>query len=252
MAESPQRRSALAQLGESYWVESRRPLASLIFTAPLLILYEAGILLLPKPIRNGAELWMRQWLDQLGFSQYFLLPLGIVCLLLAWHYVSRQPWRVPAAVLYGMAGECALLALGLRLLVYLYAIVFHAMVAPPRMGILDSLATITAYLGAGIYEELLFRLMLLGATIRLLRWLRVGPRASTLGAILATSLLFSAAHYVPPFGSPLQWTFEFWFTFLFRLLAGVFFAVLFLYRGFGVAAGTHAGYDVLIALTSPG
>ena len=37
-----------------------------------------------------------------------------------------------------------------------------------------------------------------------------------------------------------------WFSASFRCLAGIFFATLFVYRGFGIAAGTHALYDVLV------
>ena len=57
-------------------------------------------------------------------------------------------------------------------------------------------------------------------------------------------MLFSAAHYVGPSGDKFLWL-----TFLFRFLAGVFFAVLFRYRGFGIAVGTHAFYDVLVGLS---
>ena len=62
----------LGQLAERYWVESRRPLASLVFIAPLLIVYEVGVLLLG--VQNGADAFMRRLLDLLGFGQHFLLP----------------------------------------------------------------------------------------------------------------------------------------------------------------------------------
>jgi membrane protease YdiL (CAAX protease family) len=237
---TPDRRTALAQSGASYWVQSRWPVTSLAFTAPLLVLYEVGVLVLRQDaFRNGADVWMRRRLDHLGFGQYFLLPLLTVCLLLGWQYISRQPWRFSPSVLYGMAGECGLLAGGLWLLLWLEGLVAGSL----RLSLRGSLGTVVAYLGAGIYEELLFRVILLVSAIGLLRWLRAGPWASMLGGILVTSLLFAAAHHV--YGEPFVW-----FSFVFRTLAGGFFAVLFLYRGFGIAAGTHAGYDVLIALTS--
>ena len=53
--------------------------------------------------------------------------------------------------------------------------------------------------------------------------------------MVLTSVLFSAAHYIGPSGEVFRW-----YTFLFRFLAGTMFAVLFRYRGFGIAAGTHA------------
>jgi len=60
---------------------------------------------------------------------------------------------------------------------------------------------------------------------------------------VASSLLFSAAHYVGPLGERFEL-----YSFTFRTLAGMFFAVLFIVRGFGIAAGTHAVYDVLVGL----
>ena len=104
---------------------------------------------------------------------------------------------------------------------------------------------LVGYCGAGIYEELLFRLMLLPLVAGLARLAGATPRVSWAAAILVTSLTFSAAHYdlVAPYGEPFALA-----SFAFRFLAGAFFAVLFVYRGFGVAAGAHALYDMLVAL----
>jgi membrane protease YdiL (CAAX protease family) len=62
-------------------------------------------------------------------------------------------------------------------------------------------------------------------------------------AIIVTSLLFSAAHYIGPHGESFGL-----FTFVFRFVAGLFFGLLFVFRGFGIAAGSHAGYDVLVGV----
>ena len=57
-------------LAEGYWVESQRPLASLVFIAPLLVIYEAGLLVLGRhAVQNGADVWLRSLLHWLGFSQ---------------------------------------------------------------------------------------------------------------------------------------------------------------------------------------
>ena len=69
-----------------------------------------------------------------------------------------------------------------------------------------------------------------------------GQPAWGMGAVVS-SLLFAAAHYVGPLGD----TFAV-YSFTFRFLAGVFFAVLLLIRGFGIAAGTHAAYDLLVGV----
>ena len=59
----------------------------------------------PSAVRNGADVWLRQFLDTLGFSQYFLLPVLTIGLLLAWHYVARDRWQLSAGVVYGMLAE---------------------------------------------------------------------------------------------------------------------------------------------------
>ena len=63
------------------------------------------------------------------------------------------------------------------------------------------------------------------------------------GAIVITSFFFSMAHYVGPHGERFIA-----YTFAFRFVAGAFFAVLFVFRGFGIAAGTHALYDIFVGM----
>jgi membrane protease YdiL (CAAX protease family) len=242
---SPPSEASPACRGESYWTESRRPWPSLVFIAPLLVTYEVGVLVLGRhAARNGVDVWLRQILDALGFSQYFLLPALTVCILLGWHYLTRQSWRISRGVLYGMTIECVLLAFCLRIVLYLQSSFLHALAGTVCLSIADAAGTLVGYLGAGIYEELLFRLVLLLLVVGVLRWARLSSRSSMIGGVLATSLLFATAHYVGPDGDSFVW-----FSFIFRTLAGVFFSLLFLYRGFGVAAGAHAGYDVLLGVS---
>src|SRR2546421_10624546 len=97
-------------------------------------------------------------------------------------------------------------------------------------------------LGAGIYEELLFRVLLVGALAAAARAL-LGWRPVTAGAAapLLGAALFSAFPYIGPYGDRLQG-----YSFVFRMGAGLFFSALYLTRGFGVTAWTHALYDVVL------
>jgi hypothetical protein len=63
------------------------------------------------------------------------------------------------------------------------------------------------------------------------------------------ALIFSAFHYVGPYGDRLELP-----SFIFRTIAGVLFSGLYLLRGFGITAWTHALYDVFLApaLLGPG
>ncbi len=226
---------------ENYWVQSRRPVVSLFFVAPLTIIYEAGVLL--WGVQNGADAWMRRLLDLMGFSQHLLLPLLMVCVLLAWHHITHEPWRFSPAVLSPMIAECLLSAICLRIVLVLQTSLIFPATEPIRMSIADKLKTAVGFLGAGVYEELLFRLVLLSALIWLIRRCWTAKTPGLVLAVLASSLIFSAAHYLGRAGEPF-----YWFSFLFRFVAGVFFSILFIYRGFGIAAGAHAAYDILVGL----
>ena len=223
---------------EKYWVQSRRPVVSLVFIAPLLAIYEAGVLI--WGVQNGADAWMRQFLDLMGFSQHLLLPLLTVCVLLGWHYLSHEPWRFSPGVLSPMVAECFLLAICLQVVLVFQGtlLLSTGQASGPSIA-----AKMVGYLGAGIYEELLFRLILLSATVWLIRRWWTAQNMSLVLAVLVSSLIFAAAHYVGHAGDVFHW-----FSFLFRFMAGVFFSILFIYRGFGIAAGAHAAYDILAML----
>ncbi len=90
------------------------------------------------------------------------------------------------------------------------------------------------FLGAGLYEEALFRLASIPLLFRVLRLVLVPALPACTLAITASSLLFSLAHHAGAPGEAFTW-----FAFVFRWLAGVFFAWVFVARGFGVAVGTH-------------
>ncbi len=193
----------VARFRGDYWQQSRLPLASLAFVTPLLALYEAGVLWLgPQAMRNGADVWLRQLLDLVGFSQYFLLPALTVALLAGWHHLTRQPWRLSPSVLYAQLAECVLLAMALVVIARVQGTLL-ALVAPqsPPWEVHASIATaaegvfrrFVGFLGAGIYEELLFRLMLLPLVAWVLGQCGLSPKGSLAAAAILTSIVFAGA-----------------------------------------------------------
>jgi hypothetical protein len=242
-----------------YWSESSRPLVSLVFVAPMLVAYEGGLFMLgPHAMRTGADIWLRRLLELMGFSQYFLLPLLTCGVLLSWHHLTRDRWAIGWATVYGMLLESVVLGATLLVVahwqtrVWLPEFSFSSAVLSAGAEV-HGAGRLVAYLGAGIYEELLFRLLLMPLIFAALRAVGVDSRVSLAGTVAIGSLIFSAAHYQfdLDFGA-VQWSwhagepFE-WLSFGFRVVAGAFFSLLFWYRGFGVAAGTHALYDILVA-----
>ena len=226
---------------DSYWALSRMPLTSLVFILPLVLAYEGGVLFLGRSSpRNGADVWLRHILDALGFGEYFLLPVLTILGLLAWQHIEHDRWRFKPWVLVGMAAECLFLAVVLVGLARIQNRLWPLLLGPGLEGIF---ARFIGFCGAGLYEEVLFRLLMLPAVAWGLERIGTPPSSSVLWSAVITSLLFSAAHYVGPLGD----SFEL-YSFTFRTMAGLFFALLFVVRGFGIAAGTHAAYDMLVGL----
>jgi hypothetical protein len=237
----------VVEAGATYWSATRRPLPCLVFILPLLIAYEAGVAWLGGPAsdtwRAGADAWMRRGMASLGVTDRLVLPLVLAVILLGWQAFDAQRWRFHPGILLGMAVESLLLGIALIGLSKLVDLGFARLEAP---GVTASLprhpaAPVIGFLGAGLYEEALFRLSLIPLFYYGLRLLQTPTLAANVLAVTASSLLFSLAHHA---GSPGE-AFT-WYAFIFRWLAGIFFAWVFVARGFGVAVGTHSAYDILV------
>jgi membrane protease YdiL (CAAX protease family) len=164
----------------------------------------------------------------------------------------------------GMIAESLLFAFALILLGQAVDACFRQPASPllqleeSRGWVHSLLVRSVTFLGAGIYEEFLFRLCLIPVTYAAFRTVLIPHRWSVGGTIVVTSLIFSLAHYINPGDNGyslslvadavarIQSTKRLWFSFVFRTLAGMFFSALFFLRGFGITVGAHAAYDVIV------
>jgi membrane protease YdiL (CAAX protease family) len=239
----------------SYLDLTRSQTYSLLFAVPLLLLYEAGALYLGRTgefhFRNGADVLLRTLLLPIGIRG----SLAVTALLLVVAAVvialerRRRRIRLRTAPFLGMALESTVYAMLLGVVVgtmtqwVLGGIPLLAAGGGP-LDFLPLREGIVLSLGAGIYEEIVFRVLLVGGIFGVFRASGLDRgRAGAFSALLA-ALLFSAFHYVGPYGDP--WAVA---SFLFRFLAGLAFSVLFLLRGLGITAWTHALYDVFLLIT---
>jgi Type II CAAX prenyl endopeptidase Rce1-like len=251
----PLRKDALAS---SYWEATRRPLPSLLLVAPIVLAYESGIHFLGGRgltiERTGADVWMRQLFASIGLKDPWSLPLLLLSILLAWQVAGFHRWRVSPSLLAGMALESIVWAVGLVGISRLIDVGFcylerSAAVLAAGAGTGAgagasgvSLAAMIGYLGAGVYEETLFRLVLVPCLFWVLKALQAPQVLASTLAVTGSALLFALAHHA---GAPGE-TFT-WFAFVFRWMAGVVFAWLFVLRGFGIAVGSHTTYDIVVS-----
>jgi len=237
----------------SYWSVTRRPLPCLVFVAPILLAYEFGVLWLggssaASYYRTGADAWMRQALAEVGLTDQWFLPFSLLVALLVWHVVDRRSSKFSLGSLFGMAIESVLFAVALVGLSRVVDIGFTWLEHPSRLAMAAGppesshpAAPLIGFLGAGVYEEALFRLALVPLFFAVLRLLQMPQVLASSIAVTSSALLFSLAHHAGNPGEAFTW-----FAFIFRWLAGVYFAWVFVVRGFGIAVGTHSAYDVLV------
>jgi hypothetical protein len=236
----------------SYWRLSRTPRYSLLFALPLLVFYEVAAFLLSGDtiagVRNGADVLLKSLFVSFGGQRgLFLFDILLLTVGAAFIFRDRRnnPGPMHAGVFAAMLGESVvggLLFGGLAGLLTALLLRGVPRLMLPQMASLSVPTQLTVALGAGIYEELLFRVLLVGGLAffarRILGWRPVaaGILAATLGA-----LLFSAFHYIGAYGDTFTLS-----SFVFRLIAGLLFSAMYLLRGFGITAWTHALYDVFL------
>ena len=244
--EARHQRKAKGLKNLSYQEDSKRPIACLFFVLPILIFYEVGSILLgAQSFRSGVDQWTHQLLQQFGVGQLVLLPLVTVGVMLAWHHRIHDHWRVRAKTLAGMTIEAA----GLGLILFFAANSLNLLsggFSPTADSALNLStawwANVVSFVGSGLYEELIFRIILLVATIHIVSKTCQGRKTSMVLSVVIVSLVFAALHY--SFFNPAGTQFEL-ASFTFRFVASIVFCVLFLFRGFGIAVGAHVAYDVL-------
>jgi len=236
--------------GRGYWRAARAPRYSLTFAFPLLLAYEALAFALSHDalagVRNGADVLLKAVFVMFG-GREGLIAFGAVLVgtgaVLAWRD-RRRSGPLEGRVFLLMALEAVLYALALGLVVgTLTGLLLHGLALGPGGSGLATQLMIS--LGAGIYEELLFRVLLVGALAWAGRRLfDLGATGSGVFAAVVGALVFSAFHYLGPYGDRLDLA-----SFTFRAIAGVVFSGLYLLRGFGITAWTHALYDVFLAVS---
>lgn len=234
-----------------YLDTSRQQSVSLTFVLPLLILYEAGILLLESRVENliGVAFFKGPLWRFFGARGTLIFNALVVVAFLAAYARAERRGKLSPELFLGMLAESLVYAVFFgavvsQMLRFVPGLAAGAPAAGVDPGLRAPLLAVLLSMGAGVYEEVFFRALLLSGLLWLLRR-HVGLEWgwAALVAVVVSSTLFSAFHHVGPLADP--------FTarrFAFRYLAGVLLAILYLGRGLGIAVYTHCLYDILIVL----
>lgn len=238
-----------------YFAESRRPLTILGFLLPLILLYEAGSILyfsragpgVPEPL--VARGMLHRLFVEFGGVSLHLPAVTLVVVLLVWHVIERGAWRIRLGTLALMWVESAAWTLPLLVLWAVLttragggsALMAGALAAGTDLAELPWQARLTLSIGAGLYEELLFRLVLVTAAhFVAVDLLRMHNQAGYVVAAVVSAVVFAAFHNLAGPGGGIDAR-----LLAFYALSGLFLASLFILRGFGIVVGAHAVYDVI-------
>ncbi len=235
------KKSRFRKSASDYLAQTHRPLNCLAFVLPLLVAYEVGAVFYSD--RLLAPQHLAVVLGHLGVAARFL-PAGlIIVVLLAWHIISRDKWHIDAGAVGGTLVESVIEMAPLVGLAILTERIIGSASLAAAGGADQALAVeILTGIGAGIYEEFLFRLAGIGLIMLILvDLMKVSKKPSAVIAVVATSVCFSLYHFIGPDAFDFR-------LFVFRGIAGAYLATLYVARGFGIAVGAHACYNVVVSL----
>lgn len=212
---------------------------SLVLVVPLLFAYEIGVLFSEQ--LNGADLVTRAVFAACGHRRAIYLTVHAAAAVgfLLWLRRSRRAAALELAIIGPVILEGAIYALTLGAAISL--IVHQLLGLGVQLGASGS--AVVAALGAGVHEELVFRLGVFLGGAALLRRADLAPRAAFAIALAVSALAFAAAHHVGAGGDP--WRVD---LFAFRALAGTAFALIAWYRSFAHAVYAHVLYDLYVAV----
>jgi hypothetical protein len=248
MAQKPR-----AKAGRPRFFARVDPLTSLRLVFPLFWIYEVGVLFIPRAY-NGVDIITAE-IERLLHGRlplYIGLNAALCVLFVGAVFYFRGKHQFEPRRFWSVLAESTVYALTMGSLICFVMVdllhvdprlslapVAHAGGAAPT----GPLAGIIVALGAGVHEELVFRVLLLGGVVAFLNGpLKVRRGIAVAIGFVVSSVLFSAAHHIIG-GEPFRMG-----AFVYRVLCGLFFASLYEWRGLAIAVYTHALYDIYVFL----
>ena len=227
----------------SYWRSTRSPLYSFLFTIPLFLIYEIGIIISTSDemmvMRNGADALMRQILEIFGVHGHHWIGAIFFSGFIITFILHRKYWENTA-----IHGDYLLLMIGESifwsiLIYYFMANVYLLLMNPTGFRLIQQ---VTLAVGAGIYEEFLFRVLLIAGVSAIFGFIfQWSHKMRKWMAMVFAAGIFSYFHFIGEYGDYFSFN-----IFMIRFLAGIILGTIYFFRGFGITAWSHAIYDLIV------
>lgn len=231
---------------KTYWNYSKNPFYSIIFALPLLLAYEIMMFTFNHSdiigLRNGADVLFRQFFGIFNVYGFYVVGLVVLlAMLIAYHFnfKGKKKPQFESRFYLLMILESILYAF----IMYIGVIQIGRLLMLSGNG-QTTREMIVLALGAGIYEEFIFRVILITGFLFFLKEILKLPEVlATSLALIGAAFLFAVFHYIGPFGEAFEFR-----TFALRFGAGLFLSLLYILRGYGITAYTHTIYDLIMII----
>lgn len=225
-------------------------LVQMVALLPLVVFYEVAVpfTTLRSHWYHRIDVWSQAVLSKIGLTAYYLPGALILVTLLVIHLWRHDPWRLRLESLGRLWAESVLWTVPLFVLFLLFTLpvgrLFAAELELYARGPKDLFSSVVLAIGSGLFEEFVFRLVLMSLVLWLLQKVfRVPVDAAQLVAVCLTAAAFASAHYFGPGASGYSHL-----GFLFRAGAGIYLGSVYILRGFATGAFVHAGFNIALAL----
>ena len=216
---------------------------SFLFTVPLFLIYEIGIMLTSSDdlfaMRNGADALMRQILSAFGINGFYWMGAIFFIGFISIYLVQRNYWN-KIELISDFLAIMFIESIFWAIILYYIMSNMHVLLMNPNGALL--IQQVTLAVGAGIYEEMLFRVILIYMISSILGFIfQWGKSLKQWIAMFIAAGIFSSFHFIGDYGD--YFSFD---IFMVRLIAGIVLGILYFARGFGIVAWTHSIYDLII------
>ncbi|MEW6355136.1 MAG: CPBP family intramembrane glutamic endopeptidase [Planctomycetota bacterium] len=228
-----------------YFQRSKSYAESILFILPLLVLYEVGIALSGTGVENAAGAIMKTPMHLFGKNATLVFNVVVALVFVVALFGACSGRKLEFRIFVPMFLESLLYALLLHPMVgFIIAKVVPFALASGMEEARVFFVKIVLAIGAGVYEEIVYRLLLLSLLFYVFRKsFEIRESIAATLTILIASLIFAGMHYVGGFGDSLMAS-----SFVFRFLCGLALSSLFIFRGLGIAVYTHALYDFIYVI----
>tara|TARA_X000001036_G_C20546924_1_gene752701 strand:+ start:137 stop:853 length:717 start_codon:yes stop_codon:yes gene_type:complete len=226
---------------------SKNDFYSLVIITPLFILYQIlGFFNNYEShfiVKNSADVFIKNFFQSFdplyGDFAYLICFIFIALFIVLKNRELFMSSEIKLLFLFGMLLESLIHSISLLVIMSLVYEILPLSISLFSNGIIEG---VYLSIGAGIWEELLFRYVLITTLLFVFNKAMYDfSNFSYLVIIVVTSALFSYYHFLGIDPELISLS-----VFIYRFIAGIILAIIFIFRGLGIAAYTHTFYDLYL------